>query len=63
LSLALIFLPYIQGIIDHISKIIAKKNIKTLFKPHKNLKQLFRTAKDKFDPMFGQGLYQIPCSY
>jgi hypothetical protein len=60
--LALISLPYIQGTTDHISNILAKKNIKTLFKPHKTLKQLFRTTKDKFDPMLGQGVYKIPCS-
>jgi hypothetical protein len=60
--LALISLPYIQGITDHISKLLAKKNIKTLFKPYKTLKQLFRIAKDKYDPMLGQGVYQIPYS-
>jgi hypothetical protein len=42
---------------------LAKKNIKNLFKPFKTLKQLFRIAKDKYDPMLGQGVYQIPCSY
>ena len=36
--------------------------IKTLSKPYKNLKQLFKTAKDKYDPMLGQGVYQIPYS-
>jgi hypothetical protein len=41
---------------------LAKKNIKTVFKPHKTLKQLFRTTKDKSDPMLGPGVYQIPCS-
>jgi hypothetical protein len=33
-----------------------------VFKPYKTLKQLFRTAKDKSDPMLGPGVYQIPCS-
>jgi hypothetical protein len=60
--LALVSLPYIQGTTDHISKILAKKNIKTLFKPYKTLKHLFRTTKDKPDPMLGPGVYQIPCS-
>jgi hypothetical protein len=50
---ALLSLPYIQGTIDHIVKLLAKKNIKTMFKPHKTLKQLFRTAKDKSDSMLG----------
>jgi hypothetical protein len=60
--LALISLPYIQGTTDHISKILAKKNIKTIFKPFKTLKQSFRSAKDKSDPMLGPRVYQIPCS-
>jgi hypothetical protein len=61
--LALISLPYIQGTTDHISKILTKKNIKTIFKPFKTLKQSFRSTKDKFDPMLGPRIYQIPCSY
>jgi hypothetical protein len=59
---ALISLPYIQGTTDIISKLLAKKIIKTIFKPYKTLKQLFRTTKDKLDPMLGPGVYQIPCS-
>jgi hypothetical protein len=59
---ALITLPYIQGTTNLISKLLAKKNIKTIFKPFKTLKQLFRTAKDKSDPMLGPRIYQIPCS-
>jgi hypothetical protein len=42
---------------------LEKKNIKTLLKPYKTLKKLFRSNKDKSDPMLGQGIYQIPCSY
>jgi hypothetical protein len=41
---------------------LAKKNIKTVFKPYKTLKQFFRIAKDKSNPMLGQGGYQIPSS-
>jgi hypothetical protein len=59
---ALISLPYIQGTTVHFSKRLAKKNIKTVFKPYKTHKQLFRTAKDKSHPMLGLGVYQIPCS-
>jgi hypothetical protein len=51
----LLSLLYIQGTIDHIAKILAKKNIKTVFKPYKTLKQIFRTTKDKHDPMLGPG--------
>jgi len=38
---ALLSLPYIQGTTDHITKFLAKKNFKTIFKPFKTLKQLF----------------------
>jgi hypothetical protein len=55
--LTLVSLPYIQCITNHISKLLAKKNIKTLFKPYKTLKQLLKSDKDKFDPMLGQGVY------
>ena len=47
---------------DHISKIFAKKNIKTHFKPYKTLKHHFRTTKDKLDLMVGPAVYQIPFS-
>jgi len=35
--LDLVFLPYIKGTTDQISKILAKKNIKTIFNPTKPL--------------------------
>jgi len=55
-------LPYIQGTIDHIVKLLSKKNIKTVFKPYNTLNQLFRCAKDKSNPMLGLGVYMIPYS-
>ena len=60
--LSILSFPYIHGITYHISKLLIKKNIKTIFKPHKTLKQLFRRAKDKSNPFLSQGVYQIPCS-
>jgi len=39
--LAQVTLPYIQGITNHIFKILSKRNIKTLFKPQTTLSQLF----------------------
>ena len=53
--------PYIHGITYCISKLLIKKNIKTIFKPHKTLKQLFRSIKDKSNPFLSRGVYQIPC--
>ena len=40
-----ISLPYFHDIIYQISKILAKKNIKTLFKPHKTLKPFLKALK------------------
>jgi len=58
-----ISLSYIQGITDHISNILAKQNIRTYLKLYKTLKQMFKTVKDRLDPMHSQGFYQIPCSF
>jgi hypothetical protein len=60
---ALVSLPYIHDVIDHISKLLAKKNTKTFLKTHKTVMHIFRNAKDKSDVMLSQGVYQIPCSY
>lgn len=46
-----------------IAKILAKKIIKIVFRPHKTLKQLFQSTKDTLDPMQGLGIYKISCSY
>ena len=42
--------------------ILYKMNNKTFFKPHQTLNQLFRSTKDKNDPLSGPGVYEIPCS-
>ena len=56
------FLPFIQGTTDKIAKILIKKNIKTVFKPLKTLKQSFTSVKDKINPLQQSGVYKIPCS-
>jgi hypothetical protein len=53
----------IHGIIDHISNILAKKNIKNIFERFKTLKHLFRIVKDKSNLMLGQVNFQILRSY
>ena len=60
--LSILSVPYIHGITDHITKFLIKKNIKTIFKPHNTLKQLFMSTKDKSNPFLSQGVYQIPFS-
>jgi hypothetical protein len=37
-------------------------NIKNIFEAYKSLKQVFKIAKDKYDPILGQGVSQIPYS-
>lgn len=59
--LAKISIPYIQGVTNHICKSISKRNITTLFKPQITLSQLFRSTKDKNDPILGSKVYEIPC--
>ena len=56
------FLPFIQGTINKIAKILIKKNIKTVFKPIKTLKQSFTSVKDKINPLQQSGVYKIICS-
>ena len=56
------FLPFIQRTTDKIAKILIKKNIKTVFKPLKTLKQSFTSLKDKINPLQQSGVYKISCS-
>lgn len=60
--LAKVSLPYIQGVIDHISQIPSKRNIKTPLKPQRTLIQLFKMAKDTNYHMLSSGVYEIPFS-
>jgi hypothetical protein len=39
-----------------------KSKIKIVFIPYKTLKNSFRIAKDKFNPILCEGVYQIPLS-
>lgn len=55
-------LPYIRNVTDRIGKLLKKHNIRTIYKPTKNLKQLLKSPKDKQDPLTTGGVYKIPCS-
>lgn len=43
------------------SKIVIKKNIKNVFKPHKTPENVFNNKKDKMNPLQHQRVYEIPC--
>ena len=54
-----IFLPYIQGTIDGISKVLWKKHIRTTFSPSNSLKNLLEKTKDLLDSKLKKGGYSI----
>lgn len=56
------FLPYLKNVTDRISKILKKKNVKTVFKPTSQLRNIIRSVKDPRDPLSSGGVYRIPCS-
>ena len=56
------FLPYIQGTIDKIAKVLKQKQIKTSFSPPNSLRNLLDKSKDPIDPKLRKGIYAIPCS-
>ena len=56
------YLPYIQGVIEKISRILKKNNITTSFKPLETIKQKMKSVKDPIDPEQLRGVYNIPCS-
>lgn len=56
------FLPYIYGITDRIGRLLETYNIKPIFKPTTQLRDLHRSVKDSRDPLSSAGVYRIPCS-
>ncbi|KAI5632081.1 hypothetical protein NE865_15196 [Phthorimaea operculella] len=55
------YLPYIKGLTDKIAFLLQRKyNIKTIFRPHTQVKHWLRSPKDK-EPLSGPGVYSIPC--
>ena len=55
-STGVIFLPYIQGTIDKISRVLKKKHIRTIFSPPNSLKNLLDKTKELVDSKLKKGL-------
>ena len=55
-------LPYIQGVTDKMAKVLAKKKIRTSFKPLMTIKQRMKSVKDDPDHLQQKGVYKINCS-
>lgn len=54
-------LPFIKGTTDKIGRILRRRNIQVVYKPHEQMTKYLRKEKDKI-PLEAQGVYQIPCS-
>ncbi|KAI5633592.1 hypothetical protein NE865_13694 [Phthorimaea operculella] len=56
-----IYLPFVKGVTDKIGFLLSRKfNIKTIFRPHTQIKRWLRSPKDK-ERLSGPGVYEIPC--
>eukprot|EP00253_Pinus_taeda_P032352 PITA_32352 len=57
-----VFLPYIHGVTDKITKFLRKKNIITHFSAPGTIRQGLRSVKDDIDKHQLKGVYKIDCS-
>lgn len=56
-----VYLPFIKGVTDKIGYYLrGRYNIKPVFRPPSQLRQLLRSPKDR-DPLSVPGVYSIPC--
>ncbi|KAI5646097.1 hypothetical protein NE865_01990 [Phthorimaea operculella] len=56
-----IYFPFVKGVTDKIGFLLSRKfNIKTIFRPHTQIKRWLRSPKDK-ERLSGPGVYEIPC--
>ena len=55
-------MPYIQGVIDKISRILGKNNITTSLKPLETIKKKIRSVKYPIHHTQFRGVYLAPCS-
>ena len=57
-----VFLPYIKGTTDRLSKTLRRRGFKVLFTPPNSIKKMVDSLKDPVDPKYFKGVYSIPCS-
>ena len=57
-----IFLPYIKGTTDKLSKTLGKRGFKVLFTPPNSIRKMVDSLKDPIEPTHFKGVYSIPCS-
>jgi hypothetical protein len=56
-----VIIPYVKGTSERIGRVLKKHNIRTVFKPHKKLREVVRSVKDEVDPKDREGVYRINC--
>jgi len=56
-----VFLPYIQGTTDKLSRILKKKSVGETLKPLNSIRNSLRLVKDHVDPIEHKGFYRILC--
>ena len=58
----MVILPYIKGLGEKLRRIFKKSGINTVFRPHKTIKKILRSPKDKTDKMDKTGvIYHLKC--
>ena len=57
-----VHLPFIQGTIDKIARILRRHKVPSTFKPLRTIQSSLRSVKDSIFPNYGKGVNLIPCS-
>ena len=57
-----VFLPYIKGTTDRLSKTLKRHKIQVFFTPPNTIRNLVDSLKDPIEPEAYKGVYSIPCS-
>ena len=55
-----IFLPYIKGTVDRLSKTLRKRGFRVLFTPPNSIRKMVDSLKDPIEPKHFNGVYSIP---
>ncbi|KAK9874835.1 hypothetical protein WA026_005651 [Henosepilachna vigintioctopunctata] len=55
-------MPFIRGVTDRIGRLLQRHEVRAIFKPTHQVRNLLRSAKDPRDKLSSAGVYKIPCS-
>ncbi len=60
-AIGTVFLPFVKGSTDKISRLFRKYNVKTVFSPAQKISDILPSTKDSL-PLHVEGVYKTPCS-